>query len=253
MIAAWQIAFGKAAGAKGLSAKDYIQDGLVAMWDGIENAGWGEHTNNIADGWMNLVDGTIMTIPSEDGMYFGDSFLHRGLKGILDTGIGVAEKNSTTEMVVEVLSDNDPSTNGRFFGGNSMSQRFEIDIMINDPKNGPRVYYRTPNSLTYIAEWLRCGRMDWSRLWSVGYSIDDNGVLSFHDEVSGMFYTLGNAVVDTSLYDGVGLCLGSWGKSGNTIYSPLICNIHSVRHYNRVLTEEERSYLHEIDKARFGL
>jgi hypothetical protein len=43
MIASKQIAFGKAAGAKGLSAKDYIQDGLVAMWDGIENAGWGEH------------------------------------------------------------------------------------------------------------------------------------------------------------------------------------------------------------------
>lgn len=25
----------------GYTAKDYVQDGLVAMWDGIENAGWG--------------------------------------------------------------------------------------------------------------------------------------------------------------------------------------------------------------------
>ena len=25
------------------TARDYVQDGLVAMWDGIENAGWGVH------------------------------------------------------------------------------------------------------------------------------------------------------------------------------------------------------------------
>ena len=26
----------------GLSTRSYVQDGLVAMWDGIENAGWGD-------------------------------------------------------------------------------------------------------------------------------------------------------------------------------------------------------------------
>ena len=29
------------------SASDYVQDGLVAMWDGIENAGWGLHDDMI--------------------------------------------------------------------------------------------------------------------------------------------------------------------------------------------------------------
>lgn len=38
------------------SAKDYVQDGLVAMWDGIENAGWGVH-DSAAETWTNLVDG----------------------------------------------------------------------------------------------------------------------------------------------------------------------------------------------------
>ena len=37
----------------GLSAKSYIQDGLVAMWDGIENAGWGVHDPN-ATVWKDL-------------------------------------------------------------------------------------------------------------------------------------------------------------------------------------------------------
>ena len=29
------------------TARDYVQDGLVAMWDGIENAGWGKHDDSL--------------------------------------------------------------------------------------------------------------------------------------------------------------------------------------------------------------
>ena len=35
------------------NAKDYVQDGLVAMWDGIENAGWGVHQTNLSY-WTDL-------------------------------------------------------------------------------------------------------------------------------------------------------------------------------------------------------
>lgn len=37
------------------TARDYVQDGLVAMWDGIENAGWGVHDPN-ATVWKDLSD-----------------------------------------------------------------------------------------------------------------------------------------------------------------------------------------------------
>lgn len=36
------------------TARDYVQDGLIAMWDGIENAGWGVHDPN-ATVWKDLV------------------------------------------------------------------------------------------------------------------------------------------------------------------------------------------------------
>jgi len=36
------------------TAKDYVQDGLVAMWDGIENAGWGVHDQE-ATTWTDLM------------------------------------------------------------------------------------------------------------------------------------------------------------------------------------------------------
>ena len=43
------------------TAKDYVQDGLVAMWDGIENAGWGVHDLS-ATTWVNLAGGSIEDI-----------------------------------------------------------------------------------------------------------------------------------------------------------------------------------------------
>ena len=45
----------------GYTAKDYVQDGLIAMWDGIENAGWGVHDTN-ATVWKDLVGGNDATL-----------------------------------------------------------------------------------------------------------------------------------------------------------------------------------------------
>lgn len=37
-----------------LTAKSYVQNGLLAMWDGIENAGFGVHDPD-ATYWVDLV------------------------------------------------------------------------------------------------------------------------------------------------------------------------------------------------------
>jgi len=41
-----------------LTAQDYVQDGLIAHWDGIENAGYGQHDAQ-ATIWKNLVAGGL--------------------------------------------------------------------------------------------------------------------------------------------------------------------------------------------------
>ena len=38
------------------TAKDYVQNGLVAMWDGIENARWGVHDASATE-WKSLIGG----------------------------------------------------------------------------------------------------------------------------------------------------------------------------------------------------
>lgn len=42
--------------AAGVSAKDYVQDGLVSMFDAIENIGWGVHDGESVN-WVDLMDG----------------------------------------------------------------------------------------------------------------------------------------------------------------------------------------------------
>lgn len=56
----------------GYTAKDYSQDGLIAMWDGIENAGWGVHDPN-ATVWKDLTgNGYDLSVGSA---VFGDDNL----------------------------------------------------------------------------------------------------------------------------------------------------------------------------------
>ena len=50
-------------GKKAPTAKDYVQDGLIAMWDGIENAGWGVH-DATATVWKDLSGTNDATITS---------------------------------------------------------------------------------------------------------------------------------------------------------------------------------------------
>ena len=39
-------------GKKAPTAKDYLQDGLIAMWDGIENVDW--NTQEVFQWWLNV-------------------------------------------------------------------------------------------------------------------------------------------------------------------------------------------------------
>jgi len=53
--------FAAEANEKTYTAADYVQDGLICMWDAIENAGWKTHSPD-ASAWMNLADGRQFNI-----------------------------------------------------------------------------------------------------------------------------------------------------------------------------------------------
>ena len=86
-----------------LSTSDYIQNGLIACWDGIENAGAGIHDGN-ATVWKDVVGGRKFTlhnvIVSTDRMTFnGEATSYGNLSATDTTATFVAAKNGTMEIV----------------------------------------------------------------------------------------------------------------------------------------------------------
>lgn len=76
MIAARQIFLGRGGGAKVPTAADYVQDGLVAMWDGEWNAGGGVHDAE-ATTWKDLsgngYDGELVAAQLGTGYQWEDN------------------------------------------------------------------------------------------------------------------------------------------------------------------------------------
>lgn len=63
---------------QGKTARDYVQDGLIAMWDGIENAGWGTHDPS-ATVWKDLCGSNDLSNPhasvwDSDGYVFDATY-----------------------------------------------------------------------------------------------------------------------------------------------------------------------------------
>lgn len=232
------------------SVSSYVQDGLIALWDGIENGDKGTHDAQ-ATVWKDLVGTHDISIPAGAGMSWGPDYLHRGLAGLINTGVACVAPNYTVEMVVDVSPDNIPSVNGRLFGSTSGSARFEIDVYSQNPTAGPRLFIKRATSSSPSVVLCSFGRSSFSGAWCVRYSIDADGFITVSDSSLGKSYRLGNAI-DTVYYSGVNLLVGSW-TNGSSVQGPLVCNIYCIRIYDRVLTVEECNKNYQIDEERFGL
>ena len=67
------------------TSADYVRDGLVACWDGKENAGSGVH-NPSATTWLDVVGGRAFTLTgvevADDRMIFAGTPSSYGLMGV---------------------------------------------------------------------------------------------------------------------------------------------------------------------------
>lgn len=92
-----------AARKSGPTARDYVQNGLVAMWDGIENVGWGTHDDG-AQAWVDLVGG--ISVPLADGGSFGPDSLVCNGSANPTTYADVQMRPIMVECVARVTSGN---------------------------------------------------------------------------------------------------------------------------------------------------
>jgi len=214
------------------TAADYVQYGLVAMLDGIENAGWGVHDAN-ATVWKNLVTGATALLPS--GFAVGTDCIsvsdatknlvvsdYSGSDFTIEYVFALADSNTGRECLFESLA------------GNS-AFRYKATSSVQDfwSANG-----YTKNLLT------RTGNVGVRHHIASSLSgIYASGSIG-RDYVDGVYITGGSL-------SRVPASLGGFriGRTGYTTYQDVCC----IRIYSRAIAAAEIVANYEIDKVRFGI
>ena len=216
------------------TAKDYIPDGLVALVDGIDNAGWGKHTDELK--YVNLVTGGQFTLPNNGNAVWGENCLK-----ILESG----DRASGLQTGF--------SFSARTLGITSEAQENTIECALRAyDTNFPLVSFDgafgrhlgTPSSGAFQGSVSSAYLPDSNYFqWSVNGDIRKKYISAVvvQENFEGFFWN------NREVYGGDSF---RFGYTYNTVCKS---DIHCARIYNRVLTAEEIAHNYEIDKARFNL
>ena len=206
------------------TARDYIQDGLIAMWDGIENAGWGVHNPNATE-WKDLVGDNDITLV---GGVFGDTALICN-----GTQYGGHNDNVVNAVQIELVANTKQQKRRCWIAstGQSLSSKYSGFVGWYD-RGLCFGLYDTARSLTLGT--------------AISYSFAVNSNRTFENNA---LVATESGKSDLTPKAARGICVVVGGQMNN----PLKCDIHCLRIYSRALTDEEIAHNYKIDKERFNL
>lgn len=226
------------------TCEDYIQDGLLCMWDGIENAGLGLHDNNALT-WVDLTgNGFDLTVDPTCGEWEANCIVPYS-----NCGCPAYKRNAQTEF----------STLKRY--------PVRIEVVTRGPMTAGSGTFRMIVSLTYCnSAYQQIGSVyNYIGKRGRGYPVS----VTQQPQSFSMSYSLGYA---NGIYCGesyINMGVGSWGRNYNDIGIAGVVpsdnstdrtrgyqypyRIFTIRVYDRELTEEEIIWNWMIDRARFGL
>ena len=214
------------------TANDYVQDGLVAMWDGIENAGWGVHDPN-ATTWKDLIGSCNLTLYSSMCAPADNALVCTKSTAAQDGAYTIAQIPAYTTAEAVFRVDEASGTykeyavfcdrNKGIFGNNWKYQIFTC--------SRPRVYVSAEGLMAQGAV--------------VALSWDTSARIATYNGGTAKNSTTYAAVFPTSnRFSVCGCTSASLSFHGA---------IHSIRLYSRALTADEIAHNYAVDKARFNL
>ena len=238
---------------QGKTAKDYVQDGLVAMWDGIENAGWGVHDAS-ATTWKDLIGNCSFT-SSQNPSWDSDGFILTGSSSISVPFTDVSSEpaialfsNVTTggSLTVEIGMDfENTETSGLVFAG-TLSGRWA------------NFSFATPNmNMASLLASMSNGSANGQNSFGTGlgtYSMTSVYTKKSNGGFYAVSYTNGSQHSTGSLDSYVGSSRAAVGFG--YAYSSYLRPKGKVRYsriYSRALTAAEIAANYAIDKERFNL
>lgn len=225
--------------AQSLGARAYIQDGLIAMWDGIENTGWGMHDGG-ATIWKDLTgNGYDITIPD--------------VIDVLDNGMLRKDTTGYETMIV-------PMTFSRPF---SMEMRVTCPAALGTGS----LALMCIGTISAAIKNVPCLVVKAGRYFEWGYDFNYGTVVfepnkrltlasTVTQEATNCVGYVDSQLCSASNGDGWGFYqnqLGILGDNRQNKYAAMGYTANSVRIYNRALTAEEIAHNYVVDKARFNI
>lgn len=235
------------------TAADYIQDGLVALWDGIENSGFGIHLDS-ATTWVDLKGS--YNVPISNFVVGEDYVRSQSSQVTIETALVIYDASDSGQM--EVCISGLTNTGGwyspfiRAAGEWCIGQANPSNpktLSINLAARSDYGTYRSNIYGLYVPSYFKSflGTID-SLSYPMLYKIwrGPNGAATYYDvyvnnEKFNQFANIGqwNNAEPSGLVT-IGIAKGT-------------CNYHCIRLYNRVLSDKEIHYNYLIDKLRFNL
>ena len=205
------------------TARDYVQNGLVAMWDGIENAGWGVH-DAAATTWKDLVGSDDLTISASSPWYWTDISYKIDSPNAYQN---IANASGNTDPTyAEVCFNNGVPASGEKFILHFLGQKCLAVGAYTNIGGGYLKY-------TALSEGKHSVGVDWT-----APKVTDNGVDLSGSGSAGTWYS-----------STVSLQIGYFGNNRYPFYGELF----SIRLYSRALTAAEAVANNAIDQARFNM
>lgn len=217
------------------TARDYVQDGLIAMWDGIENAGFGEHDAN-ATVWKDL-SGHGYDLSCFNSYEWLDSAvkLSGGSRPIYRKNTVVGSRGADAHACVVAEAE---SGGGVIFGTGQGNQKSAIVFTRRSNGAFVQIANSSNDGINNIVPFDET-------LFSIAVNYSGGDIA--YSEVNGIqknpYYGFGGTFCST-------LCVGDRENDSSV---PFTGKVHAIRIYSRTLTTEEIAHNYKIDKARFGL
>ena len=219
------------------TSASYVQDGLIAQWDGIDNAGTGVHDPN-ATVWKDLAGHNDLTLASGATWRRGICFYMNTRTNGLAAAYGT--EAATTYKTIEILFKEDSWWNRILFWSGTQSRYVAFDVR--DTKPFKWVYFDGAKSTPYAK--VR--------------TYDPNALVATYDDNNAVtqIYADGAPKVNATQTN-------TWNPGDNRVTlgwrSATTANkdygwegeVYSIRLYSRALTPEEIARNHAIDVKRF--
>ena len=256
------------------TARDYVQDGLLVLYDGIENVGWGEHDGN-ASAWVDLAgtldpaqyqSGTIVADDhayNPDGTQIATNSAQRTLRNIPCPCYEIVMSVDSRDLasgITRVLDLKRDDWYGLVVGTSHGAIGFGNFLTGTE-------YGNTYNGVTVSTYYVEPTGVDWTRTnsFSLCHYVDPslgtdyprwNTWDKYHpDDLPLVLVNGERRTVDSSYWSG-NRYVNAF-TIGNNISTNEGClfrgKIYCIRVYDRYLTDEERLVNYAVDKARFNL